>query len=83
MSNPILFTRGLPANNFFLILSGKVMVCSGSEGFMIEQTAFNFLGEGCLTDDNYRPDFSAKVIGKARLLRIDRDSYRLAISSIN
>lgn len=34
--NPVLFTRGVPTSDFYLILSGKVMVCSGNEGFMIE-----------------------------------------------
>ena len=36
--NPILYTRGLPSEDFYLILSGKVVVCSGNEGFMIEQS---------------------------------------------
>jgi CRP-like cAMP-binding protein len=35
-NNPILFTRGLPSSDFYLVLSGKVTVCSGNEGFMIE-----------------------------------------------
>ena len=33
--NPILFTRGIESDSFYLILSGKVSVCSGNEGFMI------------------------------------------------
>jgi CRP-like cAMP-binding protein len=36
LNNPILYTRGLPCSDFYLVLSGKVMVCSGNEGFMIE-----------------------------------------------
>ena len=34
--NPILYVRGVPADSFYLILSGKVMICSGNEGFMLE-----------------------------------------------
>ncbi len=60
--NPILYTRGVESDAFYLILSGKVMVCSGNEGFMITQTAFNTLGAEALTNDDYVPDFSAKVI---------------------
>ena len=45
LNNPIIFTRGLPSSHFYLVLSGKVTVCSGNEGFMIEQSAFNYLGE--------------------------------------
>ena len=33
--NPVLYTRGLETDAFYLILSGKVQVCSGNEGFMI------------------------------------------------
>jgi hypothetical protein len=58
------------------------MVCSGQEGFMIEQSAFNYLGESSLIEDNYTPDFSAKVINQARLLKISRVNYRKIISSI-
>ena len=36
--NPILYTRGVPSQDFYLILSGKVVVCSGNEGFMVEQS---------------------------------------------
>ena len=71
------------SDNFYLILSGKVEVCSGNEGFMITQSAFNYLGAEALVRDDYRPDFSAKVIEKARILKINRVQYRKAISSIH
>ena len=74
--NPILYVRGVPSDSFYLILSGKVMICSGNEGFLVEQGAFNYMGVDCLTNDNYVPDFSAKVIGKAKLLKITRQEYR-------
>lgn len=82
MFNPILYTRGIESDAFYLILSGKVTVCSGNEGFMITQSAFNYLGAEALIRDDYRPDFSAKVIEQARLLKITRTQYRMAISSI-
>jgi hypothetical protein len=34
--NPILYVRGVPCDSFYLILSGKVMICSGNEGFLVE-----------------------------------------------
>ena len=76
MFNPILFTRGIESDSFYLILSGKVSVCSGNEGFMITQSAFNYLGAESLSRDDYRPDFSAKVMESARILRITRTKYR-------
>ena len=79
LSNPIIYVRGVPNDNFYLILQGKVNICSGNEGFMIEQTTFNYMGVECLTNDRYVPDFSAKVIGHAKLLKISREDYRRAL----
>ena len=56
------------------------MICSGNEGFMIEQGAFNYMGVECITMDTYVPDFSAKVIGSAKLLKISREDYRRALA---
>lgn len=49
--NPILYARGVPSDEFYLILSGKVSVCSGNEGFLVEMTTFNFLGDQALQND--------------------------------
>ena len=49
---------------------------------MITQSSFNYLGQEALVRDDYRPDFSAKVMGQARILKITRQQYRLAISMI-
>ena len=46
---------------------------------MIKLGPFNYLGMDALTTPNkdvYQPDFSAKVINKARLLRIRRSAYQ-------
>ena len=77
--NPILYVRGVASDCFYLILAGRVMICSGNEGFFVEQGAFNYMGVECLTNDNYVPDFSAKVIGKAKLLKVTRDEYRKSL----
>ena len=47
--NPIIYTRGTKSESFYLILKGKVMICSGNEGFLLEQTSFNYMGVDCLT----------------------------------
>lgn len=70
--------RNVPSDSFFLILQGNVVVCSGQEGFMIKLGPFNYLGVESLTSpdkETYLPDFSAKVINKARLLRIRRSTF--------
>jgi hypothetical protein len=80
--NPILYIRGVANDSFYLVLSGKVMICSGNEGFFLEQGPFNYMGVDCLTHDNYVPDFSAKVLGKAKLLKITRAEYRKSLGHI-
>ena len=82
MINPRIYIRGVRSDAFYLILSGKVMICSGNEGFFLEQGPFNFMGTDCLLNDNYIPDFSAKVIGKTRLLKITREDYRKALGHL-
>lgn len=80
--NPILYVRNVPSDCFYLILQGTVAVCSGKEGFMVKLGPFNYLGLGVLeTGANFEappfvPDYSAKVINKARILRIKLDDYR-------
>ena len=77
--NPILYMRGVPATSFYLILQGNVVVCSGQEGFYVKLGPFNYIGLESLTksskDTPYVPDFSAKVINKARVLMINKDQY--------
>ena len=76
--NPIIFKRGVKHDFFYLVLNGKVSICSGREGFMMEKGIFNFMGEQCITNEDYVPDFSAKVIGKTRLLRVSKQDYNAA-----
>ena len=77
--NPILYVRNVPSDSFYLILQGNVVVCSGQEGFMVKLGPFNYLGIDAITNSNneaYLPDFSAKVINKARLIRIRRSTFQ-------
>ena len=71
----IIFKRGQKADCFYLILNGQVSICSGREGFMMDKGIFNYMGEQCITNDDYVPDFSAKVVGKTRLLMITKQAY--------
>jgi len=61
------------------------MVCSGVEGFLIELGAFNFLGLEALTanEASYLPDFSAKVINRATLLKVKRSHYQRLVGKAN
>jgi CRP-like cAMP-binding protein len=74
--DPIIYVRCIENSFFYLILSGEVMVCSGHEGFLIKMGPYNYLGLEALTQKDYRPDFSAKVINQARLLKIRREDYQ-------
>mmetsp|Transcript_47293 Transcript_47293/g.34578 ORF Transcript_47293/g.34578 Transcript_47293/m.34578 type:complete len:132 (+) Transcript_47293:1174-1569(+) len=77
-----IYKKGEQSDEFYLILKGKILVCSGQEGFFIELSSFNFLGSEALTNDRYAPDFSAKAIEKTRLIRIKRLDYRKALFAV-
>jgi len=81
MINPILYTKGTLSDKFFLVLRGKIMVVCGQDGFHVEMNEFSCMGTDSLERDDYRPDFSAKVIGEATVLQITREDYRKMISS--
>ena len=81
MINPILYTKGTLSDKFFLVLKGKIMVVCGQDDFQVEMTEFSCMGVDSLERDDYRPDFSAKVIGEATVLQIKREDYRKMISS--
>ncbi len=59
-----------------------ITVCSGQEGFLSDLGPFNFLGVDAILNEHYKPDFSAKVINKAKILKITRTKYMKAISNI-
>ena len=75
LMNPVLYHRGIRSEHFFLIISGKVAICSGNEGFIIEKGRFEYMGMECLTNKDYIPDFSCKVLGSTQLLRISKEDF--------
>jgi hypothetical protein len=40
------------------------------------------MGIEAITNDNYTPDFSAKIIGNAKLLKITRADYRKKLADV-
>jgi len=79
----VLYQKGIPSEDFFLILQGKVIVESGQEGFIVQLSTFSYFGLESLTNDQYVPDFTARVSKYARVLKIKRIDYLKAISSID
>ncbi len=79
--NPVIYCRDVPSPYFHLILHGKVQVCTGEDGFLIDMSNYSHLGENALLSSKFKPDFSAKVIKYAQMLRISREAYMTAISS--
>ena len=55
------YERGFPANFATLVLSGKLSVKAGVDGFRAEAGPWTLLGAGALRDENFVPDFSAHV----------------------
>eukprot|EP00743_Colponemidia_sp_Colp-15_P004222 GILK01004555.1.p1 GENE.GILK01004555.1~~GILK01004555.1.p1 ORF type:complete len:597 (+),score=107.48 GILK01004555.1:35-1825(+) len=81
-----LYQRGKPETLFTLILSGRVEIAAGQEGFLSEAGPWTTLGTQTLLSENYTPDFTAKVVYAVRYLRISRQDYLNAtrgLKSIN
>ena len=57
----VVYERGFPANFATLVLSGKLSVKAGVDGFRAEAGPWTLLGAGALRDENFIPDFSAHV----------------------
>jgi len=57
------------------VLSGKVSITSGKESFVLEIGSFSSVGGKALLEQDYKPDFSAKVVEQARLMKITRSLY--------
>jgi hypothetical protein len=73
--SPILYVRSIPTDIFYLVLQGSVVVCSGSEGFMCQIGPFDYLGVDALELSDFKPDYSAKVINFAKVLKLTRADY--------
>jgi len=67
--------KDIPSDEFYLILQGKVVLCSGNDGFLVDMGPYYHIGADALTVENFKPDFSAKVVSQAKLLRVTRDDY--------
>ena len=61
------YERGFPANFATLVLSGKLSVKAGVDGFRAEAGPWTLLGAGALRDENFVPDFSAHVATRVEI----------------
>lgn len=84
LPSELLYSKGEVTNLCTLILSGKVTVLAGIDGFRSDAGAWTVLGSQALTQSDYKPDFSAYVsTGPCRCLRLSREAYNAIKSSIN
>lgn len=74
-----LYQRGVQNQYFTLVLQGKLEIQSGQEGFRSESGPFSYLGVTALKNVDFIPDFSAKVLMTAQVLRIKKKQYDDAV----
>mmetsp|Transcript_73347 Transcript_73347/g.122521 ORF Transcript_73347/g.122521 Transcript_73347/m.122521 type:complete len:715 (+) Transcript_73347:68-2212(+) len=70
------YVSGIPASYCCLLLHGRLQVRSGNENFTTEIGPWRMLASNALTDDNYIPDFTAKVIAPARIFIVARKDFQ-------
>lgn len=76
----LIYSKGVPSKNAYLIIHGRLQITAGNDGFVSEAGPWTLLGVRALTDNLYAPDFTAIVIERpTRLLRISRKLYRLML----
>lgn len=81
-SEHTLYDRGTLADHCTLVLSGKVAVLSGRDGFRADLSAWSVLALDALTDSSYAPDFTAFVShGPCRCLRFRREDHAAAVDA--
>jgi metal transporter CNNM len=76
----LLYKRGKVATHCTLILTGKVEVMAGKDGFLSDAGPWSVLAADALVGPpgTYRPDFSARVASEhARVVRITRNAIEL------
>ena len=70
------YVRGVPTSQCCLLLHGRLQIRAGLEGFLSEVGPWTTLGLSALTDPNYRPDFTARMLEPARILVITRSDLQ-------
>jgi metal transporter CNNM len=83
----VIYSKGVPADSFILVLQGRVVIVAGSDNFESEIGPWCYLGQKALSsesDNDYVPDFRAySKSGPIRLLRIRRSDYISALNTAN
>lgn len=71
-----IYKRGVATQDAFLVISGRVEITAGDDGFLSEAGPWTLLALRALTDEYYAPDFTARVSERpARILCIPRRLY--------
>lgn len=82
--NLALYTSGIPANYFCLILEGCVEVEIGNDGLKFESRAYSYFGAQALNyarqspELEYRPDFTACPITDCLIITVTQGQYMTA-----
>ena len=80
----IIYSKGIPADFFILVLQGRVVVYAGSDDFESDIGPWCYLGQKALSlkpEFEYIPDFRAYRNGPVRILRIRRSDYLSAFNA--
>jgi hypothetical protein len=80
--NELLYEKGVSNDVFTLILSGKVTIFVGEEGFRSDLTSWSILGRAALDRTSWTPDFTAFVSeGPCRCIRIHHSAFVQAVDA--
>lgn len=78
----LLYEKGVANDAFTLILSGKITIFVGEEGFRSDLSSWSVLGKSALDHASWVPDFTAYVSdGPCRCIRIHRAAFAQAVDA--
>jgi hypothetical protein len=82
LPSDLMYETGKPSDTCTLILSGKVTIIFGRDGFRSDVSSWSLLAAGALEDPGFAPDFTAFVSsGPCRCLRITRAAFAAAVDA--
>eukprot|EP00180_Rhodochaete_pulchella_P002584 Plantae.Rhodophyta-Rhodochaete_pulchella.ctg3968.p1 GENE.Plantae.Rhodophyta-Rhodochaete_pulchella.ctg3968~~Plantae.Rhodophyta-Rhodochaete_pulchella.ctg3968.p1 ORF type:complete len:623 (+),score=112.75 Plantae.Rhodophyta-Rhodochaete_pulchella.ctg3968:259-2127(+) len=75
----VLYREGEVATEAMLVLQGRLRLVVGKEGFVSEVGPWTMIARHALTQEDYRPDFSAETLElPVRLVKFSQENYQNA-----
>ncbi|CCW66519.1 unnamed protein product [Phytomonas sp. Hart1] len=80
--NVWLYREGAASSVFTLIIAGRVEIFA-AKGIVFEMGSWSLLAADAITNDNFIPSFSCRVVQNSTLMQITRDDFKAILTFSN